>query len=570
MINYKQLWLLVQHQLPDYLRHDQNYDKLVAFLEAYFAFLQEQGTNAPAEIISNMALNRSIDTSIDQFVDHFAREYLENFPIIFDKDNPTDAKRQQITRVVKHANEIYTAKSVEDAYRALFRILYDEEISFFYPKTVILKPSDGKWELPITVKIFNLTGDDIDALDLTYGSATAFDLTPNDEETGAKATVEGIIATSTILGLTYELFLTPDSIVKPNRLYAESPTGSPYAFKPGNTVKLQFGELVIYGEVAPVASLITVNDTVEGHTVGESLYAGDGINPVNTTVLLAVKSVDSNGRIKAINVSNSGVNITSAQNLVLDGNGNTVGTVMRGGLTYYPGSYVDIDGFLSDQIKLRGPLPNKAYPSGHIPQEYYQEFSYVIRTAVAISEWGDIVKKILHPIGYEVFGDVMIQPSIENGGRSLLGMWTFNTNDVDDPDTVHGGYLYHVLTLMIYHWVIINTGGWATSDVEISMTYMLNPVPVNKMGPTLESINKFKFVLPPYSGGDQYYGAEVSASNVSMLGSSSGPVPAWDSGAVSNSQLIHFKNLRVGDFFGGRAKVIKSNFCPEPYVIITP
>jgi hypothetical protein len=452
----------------------------------------------------------------------------------------------------------------------LFRILYDEEISIFYPKTVILKPSDGKWELPITVKIYGLTGDDISGLDLTYGSATAFDLTPNDEPTGALATVESIIATSTGLGLTYELFLTRDSIVKPTRAYAESPVGSPYAFKPGNTVKLQFGELIVYGTVAPVASLITANDLVKGHAEGESLYVGDGINPVNSTILLTVKSVDEDGRIKAINVSNSGVDISSTQTLVLDSNGDAVGSVVAGGLTYYPGSYTDIDGFLSDQIKLRGPLPNKAYPTGHIPQEYYQEFSYVIRTAVAISEWQDVVKKILHPIGYEVFGDVSIQPSVESGGRSLLGMWTFNTNDVDDADTINGGYLYHVLSLMIYHWVTVKVGGWATSDAEVSMAYLMNSVPMNKMGPTLETLNKFKFAMPPYAGGDQYYGAQISASTSGMLGSSSGPVPAWNTGAISNSQIVHFKNLRVGDFFNGRAKTIKSNICPEPYVIITP
>lgn len=572
MINYKQLWLLAQYQLPDYLRHDRNYEKLVAFLEAYFAYLQEQDESRPAEIISTMDLNRSIDTTLDGFVEHFTNEFLENFPIIFDKDETDpqikEQQRQQISRVVKHASDIYTAKSVEDAYRALFRILYDEEIEFFYPKTVILKPSDGKWRLPVTVKIYSITGDSVDDFDLTYGSATAFDLTPADVETGARATVESIIASTTGLGLTYELYLTTNSVVKPTRAYSESPSGFAYAFKPGNKVKLQLGSQIAYGTIVPVASLITVNDTVEGHTQGEVLTVGDGINPDNTTIVLTVKSVDENGRIKAINVVDSGTDISATETKVFDSNGDQVGTVSYGGLTYYPGTYTDIDGFLSDQIKLRGPLPNKAYSTGHIPQEYYQEFSYVIRTAVSISEWRDVVKKILHPIGYEVFGDVTMQPSVEQGGRSLLGMFTFNTNNVDDPDTINSGYLYHLLNILITHWVQAKVTAWSVSDVEVSLNKLLIPESSNLLGPTLESINKFKFTIPPYTAGDQYYGGTVTASNAAMPGNLN--VPAWDAGTDSNSQIVHFRSLRVGDFFDGNAKRIKSNFCPETYVVITP
>jgi len=572
MINYKQLWLLAQYQLPDYLRHDKNYDKLVAFLEAYFAFLQEENELYGAEIISNMDLNRSIDTTLDAFVDHFTKEFLENFPIILDPDETDpqikEQQRKQINRVVKHASDIYTSKSVEDAYKALFRILYDEEIEFFYPKTVILKPSDGKWRTPITVKIYNLSGADIGDFDLTYGSATATDLTPTDVATGARATVESIIAATTGLGLTYELFLTPDSIVKPTREYSDSPAGFAYPFKPGNKVKLQLGDLIVYGTVVPVTSLLTVNDTFEGHTAGEALFAGDDINPNNASVVLEVKSVDANGRIKAVNVIDSGYNLTTAQDKIIDGNGDVVGSIIRGGLTYYPGTYTDIDGFLSDQIKLRGPLPNKAYPSGHIPQEYYQEFSYVIRTSVAMSDWSDAVRKILHPIGYEVFGDVMIRPSVESGGRSLLGMYTYNTNDVDDLDVAHGGYLYHLLTIMIVHWLQVKATLWSQSDVEVSLNLMLVPSASNLLGPTLESINKFKFVIPPYTAGSQYYGATIAASNAAMPGNLA--VPAWDADTNSNSQIIHFRSLRVGDFFDGKAKVTKSNFCPETYVKITP
>ena len=39
---------------------------------------------------------------------------------------------------------------------------------------------------------------------------------------------------------------------------------------------------------------------------------------------------------------------------------------------------------------------------------YYQDFSYVIKAGNNINTWRDIVKKIIHPAGQAVFGEVGI------------------------------------------------------------------------------------------------------------------------------------------------------------------
>ena len=43
---------------------------------------------------------------------------------------------------------------------------------------------------------------------------------------------------------------------------------------------------------------------------------------------------------------------------------------------------------------------------------FYQPFSYVIRTSQAIERWRDIVKDVLHPAGFALFGEINVDTSL--------------------------------------------------------------------------------------------------------------------------------------------------------------
>ena len=43
---------------------------------------------------------------------------------------------------------------------------------------------------------------------------------------------------------------------------------------------------------------------------------------------------------------------------------------------------------------------------------YYQDFSYVIKVGNSINIWRDAVKRILHPVGLALFGEVSVQTSV--------------------------------------------------------------------------------------------------------------------------------------------------------------
>jgi len=93
------------------------------------------------------------------------------------------------------------------------------------------------------------------------------------------------------------------------------------------------------------------------------------------------------------------------------GDGNATGTMGIGVLAQYPGRYLNEDGHLSSTKYLQDNF-------------FYQDYSYVLKVGLAITEWRDIIKKIIHPAGLLVFGEI---ETIE----SISSIWTISqTNDV--------------------------------------------------------------------------------------------------------------------------------------------
>jgi hypothetical protein len=123
---------LVRNQLPEFIRND--YDTFVAFIEAYYEFLELQG--GAMNTSKNLLEYLNVETTLDAFIEHFRKQYLTLIP--------TDAIPDKAW-LIQHIKEFYRARGTEKALRFLFRLLYNEEIEIFYPKQYILKASGGNW-----------------------------------------------------------------------------------------------------------------------------------------------------------------------------------------------------------------------------------------------------------------------------------------------------------------------------------------------------------------------------------------------------------------------------------------
>jgi len=85
----------------------------------------------------NILNYRQIETSIDKYVLYLKNELYPSIPSTYYGD-----KRL----IAKHFKDLFKSKGTEQSYRFLFRLLYDQEIEFYYPGTDLLRVSDGKFE----------------------------------------------------------------------------------------------------------------------------------------------------------------------------------------------------------------------------------------------------------------------------------------------------------------------------------------------------------------------------------------------------------------------------------------
>jgi len=129
---YTKISSLVESQFPEFIREEG--PRFVAFLEAYFEYL-EKADNAGSEI-RKLKDNQDIDRTVDEFIEYFRREFMVNIPttVLADK-----------RLLVKHIRDFYRTRGSQKSFKFLFRILFNEEVEFYYPGQDILRTSDGRW-----------------------------------------------------------------------------------------------------------------------------------------------------------------------------------------------------------------------------------------------------------------------------------------------------------------------------------------------------------------------------------------------------------------------------------------
>ena len=278
---------LVSEQFPEFIRID--HPRTVAFMEAYYEWMEQKDETLYSTFI--LKDFSDIDQTIDEFIKHFKSQYLDRFPEKLAYDHETGAAVNE-KRLIKRIKDFYKAKGTEKAYQLLFRILYDTTVDFYYPKTDIIKASDGKWIDEKSIKITSLSDNDI-----WNSPETIVTQTNKAGEFIANAKVTNVRKYEHHKLTVAELFLTdlngtfvPDGVV---------------SFESGN-------EELIY----PVLSSVMVNVNDEGISEnGRGYKAGDQIYISSTNGSGArgtISSVNNNGGVSSIKLSDSGVGYRSS------------------------------------------------------------------------------------------------------------------------------------------------------------------------------------------------------------------------------------------------------------------
>jgi hypothetical protein len=156
--NYKTS-LQVAKQLPEFIQDDSSYQTFVAFIEAYYQWMETtHSANSSNTIVSSSGqgvthasknlLNYSdVDNTMDEFVDYFINDFLPYIP------NDALADKRKLLKISK---ELYNTKGTESSYKFLFRALFNSSAEVFNTSDTILKASDGKWVITKSLRIDSL------------------------------------------------------------------------------------------------------------------------------------------------------------------------------------------------------------------------------------------------------------------------------------------------------------------------------------------------------------------------------------------------------------------------------
>lgn len=180
---------LVPYQFPQF--YQDNYPVFLAFVKAYYQYLEQQGN--PLYYSRNFLNLTDIDKTLDSFLVFFKEKYFVNIQL------NTQADTRQL---IKHALDIYRSKGTEREIQLLFQLLFDEQISFYYPKNDIFRLSYGTWYVPtyleLTLLSSNILLNQKEIVGVTSGAIAFVDSVIR--RRGSKSSINDIAYISGVIG----------------------------------------------------------------------------------------------------------------------------------------------------------------------------------------------------------------------------------------------------------------------------------------------------------------------------------------------------------------------------------
>lgn len=137
--------LLVSQQVPEYVTDE--YPLFVAFLEAYYEFLENAQPNQKNNVLSLSKDMRYI-SDVDVSINAFENSFFNNFASLIPRD--VEISKELL---IKNVLPLYVARGNEKSFKLLFRMLFGDEVDVILPKNNILRASDGKWILDNLLKL---------------------------------------------------------------------------------------------------------------------------------------------------------------------------------------------------------------------------------------------------------------------------------------------------------------------------------------------------------------------------------------------------------------------------------
>lgn len=483
----------VGEQFPEFIQSD--YPRMVEFAKTYYKY------------ISSVTENGEIDDIKD--IDFTSGDYLLKLRKEFSY-NSTKFNFLSESEFIRHAKEFYASKGSEESIKFLFRIMFDSGVEVEYPADRIFSPSAAHWQqlrsIKVRINANSISPDNFIGSFLTVRSSTGQTQIIEVDRVDDITTKEDLDEVSTrfeiffpseifidiniddvVLGDSFEATIIPSlasvRIVSPG-----------VNFRIGQIIKLDgvtgSGAVGVISGIDSNGGLKNVKILLFGKDYStnfyvsiepEGLFADAGTSVGGSSTLATYQRAITDNQtsyqeqldvLKSDYVLNDSTGTYKfyvapgyfGQYFVQHRNNQTFfeETVTKGliyctvgAISTYPGSFLDKAGAVSDYSVLQD-------------GEYYQKFSYKIKSKQDISEYKDIVTTFAHPAGLKLFGEYSIESSFEND--LSVGSTEFTQHTVYEP-----GYLGAKIKITTKAEGVFPQG----NSLESSLTKTVMPVTIS-------------------------------------------------------------------------------------------
>ena len=291
--------LLIPSQLPGFIRDDPDYENFVAFVQAYYEWL-EQNDNT-LDTSKNLLSYSDVDNTTDKFINYFTNDFLPFFP-----DDALISKE----KAVKVARQLYRSKGTPASYQFLFRVLYNSNFDLYYTKDAILKASDGDWYVARSLKLSSNDSNFTKTSNLRIFGETTKSIATIENGVFVNGKIEIFISNIERLFNSGEFVRVVDN------------NNQDIYFKNGQQVPMgTSGSEILRAKVVGQISSIKIDPNNRGllYKPHDPVIVYGGLNPDTTNPLAALAEVGTTtaGSIQRITVTSGGFGYTAYPNTVL-------------------------------------------------------------------------------------------------------------------------------------------------------------------------------------------------------------------------------------------------------------
>lgn len=196
-----------------------------------------------------------------------------------------------------------------------------------------------------------------------------------------------------------------------------------------------------YGNIHGNNAIVLANNAPGTITKVRIINSGSNFNKYDDATIL--NTTQSNAAFVEVQSSAFANGAASNRNLNRKKTFSGTGLTKPSGFIAFPGRYIDTKGFLSWNNKLQD-------------NDYYQEFSYVIRVSEMLNKYRNVIKSLVHPAGVKLFGDYVISSTVD-----------IDLAVIDEAPSVARGAITEPITAAATHTAtaVYNTGMTVTESI---------------------------------------------------------------------------------------------------------